>query len=480
MKMRWIRTLPVFLVCFLAALPAAADVSFVREIAPILLKRCTGCHGERANLGGYRTHTYQNLMRMGASGQAVVVPGKPNASRLFRLITAQAEAVRMPRSDEPLSAVQIELLRKWILEGAKFDGSDPTTPLKSLSGPRVHPAAPAVYRVPVPVLALAFKPGGQELAVGGYHEVTLWNPATGALLRRLQHLPQRIQALAFSRDGKQLLVGGGTPGEYGEVALVDPATGERTKVLDTFSDIVLSAAFSPDGKRIVAGGADAGVRAYETESGKRLWVSNIHADWVTSVCFSSDGKFVASASRDMTVKIHEAQDGALFTTYNGHNRQIGAHRGAAPVYAVRFDPASDLAYSAGGGKWIQVWDPIKAKAESGDAGDMEERFAKDGHARYIAHGFQQDVYALAVRDGQLFAASADGALKQFDLSTLQPVRTYSGYRDWVFTLDYDAASHRVAGGSYGGEVRVWDTQTGRPLAAFQAQPGALSNPIGTL
>ena len=32
------------------ARPATADVSFVHDIAPILLKRCTGCHGERINL----------------------------------------------------------------------------------------------------------------------------------------------------------------------------------------------------------------------------------------------------------------------------------------------------------------------------------------------------------------------------------------------------------------------------------------------
>ena len=111
------------------------------------------------------------------------------------------------------------------------------------------------------------------------------------------------------------------------------------------------------------------------------------------------------------------------------------------------------------------------KAESGDAGDMEERFAKNGHARYIAHGFAHDVFALALTDGQVFAASADGLLAQFNTSTMQGVRTFKGFSDWVFAIGYDRASHRLAGGSYRGEIRVWDAQTGAVVIAFVAQPG---------
>ena len=453
-----------------AAAPSRADVSFVRNIAPIVLKRCTGCHGERANLGGYRAQTFQNMMRVGASGRTPVVAGKPGESRLFQLLTAKSDAVRMPRSDDPLSAVQIETFRKWIQEGAKFDGADASLPLRKLIGPRLHPAAPISYRAAIPIMALTFVPGGREVAVDGYNEVTFWDATTGALRRRIGHLPQRIQALAYSPDGARLLIAGGTPGDYGEVDLIDPATATRTAILDTFNDIVLSAAFSSDGKSVVAGCADGSVCAYGVASGKRIWAKKVHSDWVTSVSFSFDGKFVASASKDMTVKVYEAQSGELYTTYTGHNRQIGQYRGAGAVYAVQFAPGSLLACSAGAGKWIQLWDPIKAKSEAGDAGDMEERFAKQGHARYIAHGFAQDVYALVVRDGLVFAASADGAVKEFDLTTLKELRSFSGLSDWAFALDYDASTHRLAAGSYKGDVRIWDSRTGQILTSFKAQP----------
>jgi outer membrane protein assembly factor BamB len=469
----------VGIACCVGPVGVRAQVSFVRDIAPVLLKRCTGCHGEKANLGGYRAHTFQYLMKAGASGQPEIVPNFPEKSTLYARITTKIESIRMPKSDDPLAPAQIQLFRRWIAEGAKFDGSDPTAALKSLLGPRQHPAAPVVYRASVPVMALAFTPDGQEVAVGGYNEITFWNAATGALVRRIGHLPQRIQALAYSRDGKSLLVAGGTPGEYGEVARIDLGAGPRIQVFDTFPDIALAAAFSVDGRRIAAGSADGGVRAYDWTSGKRLWTSRVHADWVTGVSFSYDGKLVASASKDMTVKLYEAETGSLFTTYNGHNRQLGAHAGQAPVYAVQFSPDSPLAYSAGGGTWIQVWDPNQAKAESGDAGDMEDRFAKESKTRYIDHGFAHEVFALAVQDGQIFAASADGVLKQFDLKTLQEVRAYRGPTEWMFALSIDAASHRVAAGSYNGEVHLWDTQTGKSLAAFRAQPGATAKPLTT-
>ena len=454
-----------------AAGPARAEVSFSREIAPIVQKRCAGCHGERVNLGGYRAHNFQSLLRAGASKKAPVVAGTPEGSRLFQLLTAQS-AARMPKNDDPLSPEQITLFRRWLAEGAKFDGADPAALLSSLGGPRTHPNAPAAYRMPVPVLAVALAPGGKELFTGGYHEVTVWSSETGALLRRLPRLPQRIQSLTFSSDGKQLLLAGGTPGEYGEVALIDAATGASAKVLDTFPDIALTAAFSADGKWFAAGGADAGVRFYETASGKRLWSSKVHSDWVTGVSFSFDGKYLASASKDMTVKVYEAATGSLFTTYNGHNRNFGKYKGQAPVYAVRFAADQLLACSAGGGRVIHLWDPVKASLENGTAADMEERFAKESHARYIEHGFRQDVYALQVRGGQVFAASADGGVRQFDLATQKLVRSYPGHSDWVFGLDFDPASHRAASASYTGEVKVWNTDTGECVVTFKAQPGA--------
>lgn len=397
--------------------------------------------------------------------------GSPEKSALFALISSTDASERMPQDDDALSPAQIKLFKDWIAQGAKFDGPDPKANLKSLLPPREHPAAPVAYRMPVPVLALVLSPNGKEVAVSGYQEVTVWDTTTGKLVRRIGQLPQRIQTLSFNRDGTQLLVGGGTPGDYGELTLVEFATGKKIRVLDTFDDVVLTAAFQNDGQRIAAGSADFTARVYDVGTSKRLWSQKLHSDWVTSVSFSADNRFLASASKDKTVKIYDAESGTLFTTYNGHNQILGAHAGQNPVYNVKFTADSPVALSAGRGAWIQLWEPEKARDENGTAADMELRFRKTGHARYIEHGFKQEVFAMTVRNWQIFAASADGGVKQFSLETLEEVRPYAGHRDWVYALDCDATASKLATGGYDGEVRIWDTSTGTCLVTFKAAPG---------
>jgi outer membrane protein assembly factor BamB len=458
-----------------AATAAPADVQFMRDIAPLLVQRCTSCHGAIKDEGGVRFHTYERLL-----DSAVIVAGQPEKSELFTRLVADDPDDRMPREDTALTAAQIDLFRRWIKAGAKFDGADPKVALKTLFGPREHPAAPATYPTAVPVLALALAPGGKEVAVGGYHEVTIWDAATGKLVRRLGHLPEKIQTLAYNHEGTQLLVGGGTPGDYGELALVDANSGARLRVFDTFTDVVLSACFRDDGQRVAASSADQSVRVYDTADGHRMWNMKLHADWVTGVAFSSDRRYVASSSKDKTVKVYDAETGALYTTYTGHNRMIGKYAGQNPVYALKFVPGSQVALSAGGGAWIQLWEPEKAYAENGTAADMEDRFKMAGHTRYIAHGATQEVFALAVDQGQVFAASADGLVKQFNLETLTEVRSYLGHQDWVYALDFNAAVNRLATGDYSGEVRIWDTTTGTCVIAFKSMPGGRGAAAGTV
>ena len=454
-----------------AQVEAAVEVSFMRDVAPILNRRCTGCHGSRKTEGDYRLHSFKNLKMAGGSDETPVVPGKPGESELFRRLIETDEELRMPQLDDALSVQEIAIVRSWIEQGAKFDGSDEVASFRSIMPPREHPASPEKYRRPVPIYSLAFSPDGSELAVGGYHEVTVWNPEAGKLIGRIGKLPERIQALSFSQDGSRLLVAGGSPGDYGEVCLVDLKTGTRSLVLGTFDDVVLDAAFSPDESVIAAGSADRSVRAWNVSDGKPLWSSSVHSDWVTGVSINHDGRFVASSSRDFTVKTHDAKTGALFTTYNGHQRQYGQFTGRFRIYDVEFAEESPLAFSAGEGNAVRVWEVEKARLENGTAGDMEARFAKNGHTRYIDYGPQKTVYAVCVRGGSVFLAAGDGSVSQFEAETGNRVRDYSGHTDWVFAVDAHSKTNRLASGSFDGEVRVWNTTNGESVSAFKASPG---------
>ena len=449
----------------------ADDVSFVRDIAPILIQRCTGCHGGKRTEGEYRLHTFEFLTRAGASDEPPIVAGEPAASELFLRISSADDDLRMPQLDDALAADDVKLIRDWIAAGAKFDGADAKAELPTLLPPREHPDPPKLYRFALPIQAVAFSPDGKELAVSGYHEVTVWNSETGQLLRRLKRLPERVQAIEWSKDGSQLLIGGGSPGDYGEVSLIDAKTGRRRRVFGTFQDMVLGTAFSPDQSFVAAGSADRFVAAWETESGKRRWQNRIHSDWVTGVSIGHKGRFVASSSRDLTVKIHDAKTGALFTTYNGHQRNYGQHTGRFRIYDVVFSPDSPLAFSAGEGSAIRVWEAEKTRAENGTAGDMEARFAKKGHTRYIEYSESKAVFALAIGGSSIFATHTDGRVSQHEILSGKLIRDLKGHTDWVFAVDSHAATKRLASGAFNGEVRIWNTRNGELTVSFNAAPG---------
>ena len=131
---------------------------------------------------------------------------------------------RMPPKDsgDPLPKEKIAVIEQWIKEGAKLDaGSTPkATCLRELRVRWKPPQPPAVYTRPVTVTALAFTPDNKQIVVGGHHELTVWDAATGKLEKRIHTRPERAMALVFLPDGK-LAVAGGRPGEEGDVRIYD-------------------------------------------------------------------------------------------------------------------------------------------------------------------------------------------------------------------------------------------------------------------
>ncbi|MGH7138549.1 MAG: c-type cytochrome domain-containing protein, partial [Pirellulales bacterium] len=310
------RTLPVL--CAIALLTAAcqtaaqaqeqsaAPISFSKDIAPILLKNCQACHGMNDAKGGFQLFNYTSLLKAGDSSSASITPGKPDESEVLRLIGAQDKDERMPKDAEPLPADKIALVKKWIEEGAKFDGPDPSATLASIVPKEPRPAAPQAYPRAIPLTALAFRPDGQELAVGGYYEITIWNPTTGALLRRIGNIDQRTFGLAYNNEGTLLAAASGTPGISGEVALVDPNQGTVTKVPANMSDNALDVQFNPAGNKLAACSADRSIRIFDVASGAQEKIIEDHADWVMGIAWSPDGAKLASASRDKTAKVFDA------------------------------------------------------------------------------------------------------------------------------------------------------------------------------
>ncbi len=99
-------------------------VSFAVDVAPVLAEHCVGCHGTERPRENFSVFTFERLLAGGDAG-AAVTPGKPGESLLIqKLEGTAAEGQRMPLNKPALDTAVIAKIRKWIEEGAKFDGPD--------------------------------------------------------------------------------------------------------------------------------------------------------------------------------------------------------------------------------------------------------------------------------------------------------------------------------------------------------------------
>jgi hypothetical protein len=87
---------------------------YERHIRPMLAKNCYHCHGS-AKTSGLDLRTRDGMLRGGSRGPALV-PGDPDASRLYRYV-AHLEKPSMPPGD-PLGAREVASLKAWIAGGA--------------------------------------------------------------------------------------------------------------------------------------------------------------------------------------------------------------------------------------------------------------------------------------------------------------------------------------------------------------------------
>lgn len=432
----------------LTAFATAAEISFSRQIAPILIDQCVECHRSGKAKGSYRLDTVELMLKAGDSETAPVVAGKPDESELYRLIATHEEDDRMPKKADALPEKETKLIREWIASGAKLDVADQKAPLRSIVPDQEKTHAPAKYPRPLPVTALALNPTGSTLACSGYFETTLWDVASGKLTARIDGMPERILALAWITEN-QLAIAGGVPGRSGEVWLVNPSQPQEHKRLVSARDCVLAMVASPDGKLLACGGADNQVRCFELPSGKLKWQAEPHADWIMGMAFSPDSQHIAIASRDRTAKRIDAAKGEIEATFTGHD---------SAVLSVAFSLDSKDTLSGDVEGNIRRWD------RNGDA-------AKDGALR---PGGRTEMLSLAFLDaGTPLAAMGSGAVVSMDAKARKTKDKITLYGDRVNVLLLQRIDKltRIITGCHDGTVRINELGKTEPVLQFVASPG---------
>jgi DNA-binding beta-propeller fold protein YncE len=450
----------------------AGQVSFIRDVAPILKESCFGCHGAKNPKGKLDMTKYASL-RHGGTKDDPIVPGKPDESYLIEALSYKDKR-RMPplETGAPLPQAKIDILTRWVNEGAKLDAElkPEADLLRELRLRWSPPALLSAYPFPVAVTALAFTPDNKHLVVSGHHELTIWDPNTGKLEKRIRTRARRALAMVFLPDGK-LAVAGGRPGEEGDVRIynLDGGTpkneggvavldgvndkGVMVKQLLDADDEVLSLALSPDGKKLASGGCDRIVNVWDLSAGldkvKAETPIENHADWVFGITFSPDGKRLFTASRDKTAKVWDLAARESVLTYPEH-QQV--------VYGVAVKPDGKLGFSVGEDNQLRAWNV------EGTAAGKQVRNAGHGKA----------VFKLVPVPGktlQLVTAGADMQVRIFNADTLAATRTLAGFTDQVFALAVSPDGNLVAAGAFNGEVRIWKMADGAAVKEFNASPG---------
>src|SRR5262249_36255329 len=181
-------------------------VSFIDDVAPILKESCFGCHGAK-NPKGKLDMTRYEAFRKGGSHDDPIVDGKPDESYLMLVLTApHNDKKRMPPVDsgDALPKAKIDLIARWIKEGAKLDAAvkKDSDLIRELRDRWKPPAPPAAYPFPVTITALAFTPDNKKIVVGGHHELNVFDAATGKLEKRIKTRSRRATAILFRPDVK--------------------------------------------------------------------------------------------------------------------------------------------------------------------------------------------------------------------------------------------------------------------------------------
>ncbi|MGH9847026.1 MAG: DUF1549 domain-containing protein, partial [Blastocatellia bacterium] len=129
------------------------SVSFNRDIRPIFSDTCFRCHGpdKNARRAGLRLDIREEAMKKTKSGVIPVAPGKPEASEIIRRIFSndKYEVMPPPSAHKELTRTQKELIKRWVAEGAKYEGHWAYQPVKRPEVPHAPANAVAPVRNPV-------------------------------------------------------------------------------------------------------------------------------------------------------------------------------------------------------------------------------------------------------------------------------------------------------------------------------------------
>jgi len=441
-------------------------ITYTDHVLPILKAKCGACHSADSAKGGLIVDTYTALMAGGASGE-VVVGGDIDGSRLYELITHQAEP-KMPPKEPKLPDDQLAIFKKWI-EGGALETLDSKAKIKkpafslgttviSSGKPEGPPAMPenlptdplVVSTRGNAVTAIAASPWAPLLAVSSHKQVLLYSTMESRLIGVLPFPEGQPYVLKFSRNGSLLLAGGGRGGQSGKVIVWDVKTGKRVMEVGAEYDCVMAADISADHSQIALGGPRKIVRVYSTKDGELMYEVKKHTDWITQIEFSPDGVLLATGDKSNGLFVWEAFTGREF--YN-----LAGHQSAITGLSWRLD--GNVLASCSEDANIKLW-------EMTNGSQVKNWGAHGGGAAAVQF----------TRDGRLLSTGRDRVTKLWDQNGAQQ-KAFPALNDLGLEVAFSSEDDKAYAGDWTGAVRVWNAKDGVELPALMTNPAALATRI---
>ena len=406
------------------AIPVLGEtVDFHQDVAPILREYCVGCHNNDDLEGELSVETFKLLMKGGENGTPIK-GGDQAESQLTKVITKQAKPYMPPRREPQLSAAQIDIILRWIDQGAK-PPTDDRSILANLTVPEVKPAG----NILSPVTAMGINKSGQ-LAIGRYGRIQFGD-------KTFTSIPGKVNAITISKDNKILAVAGGTPGLNGVASLFNLDTGKKLHDLNGHRDALYGIAFSPDSSQLATAGYDRIIQIWDTASGEQLRTLKGHNGAVYSIAFSPDGSVLASAGGDSSVKLWNTNNGQRLDTFG---------QPTGEQFLTKFTPDSRFILSGGADKQIRLWRWVSG-SQTGINPLVQVRFVHE-----------DEITDLTIDpSGKLLAtASADRTVKVWSLPGLEPLQTIGNQADVVSALVFSTNGQALHVGRMDGSVEKID------------------------
>jgi len=95
-------------------------VDFNAQVKPIFNKKCITCHGGVRRKAGFSLLFRTEALAKNESGKVAIIPGDPDHSEMIRRLTLKDPEERMPYKHDALSKDEINILKRWIKEGAPW------------------------------------------------------------------------------------------------------------------------------------------------------------------------------------------------------------------------------------------------------------------------------------------------------------------------------------------------------------------------